>query len=170
MNWLLTLSVLLAHAVTEAPLTVEAYKALRISAHQPEPAIVRVKGYLLPGFTCPPCPEGAQCEPCAADTFILSDRKEACATEKKCPHEMPLAKSLLKAPFTPGTVATFEVELNPSYRLVELETSAGRAQKIQNEEIGKGLRDSLKRSPKLVPTKRPGWLKDIPGDSYELKK
>jgi len=160
---------LLASSVAAGnPLTVEAFKSLQVSFHRPEPALVQVKGHLLPGFTCPPCPPGAQCEPCAGDTLLLSDKSEPCG-RKDCSHELEISRALLKAAFSPGMTATFEVKLAPAYLLTALETAEGKALKERNQETGKALRDSLKRNPKLVPKKRPDWLKEIPGDSYDLK-
>jgi hypothetical protein len=36
---------------------------------------VRVKAFLLDVYNCPKCPKGAQCKPCSAPHFWVSDRK-----------------------------------------------------------------------------------------------
>ncbi len=153
------------HAV--APYTVKEFKSLKLT----EVKRLQVRGYARPGFECPPCPKEALCGPCPPDFFILSDTEKVGGEEIQVPYDRNIVKPIQ---WPSGTLLTVTVEFLPKYEVSEVETPADRERRKksfeENQRLGKELKKSLDDNPKLRKTKRPGWLQDVPGNSYDLQK
>ena len=38
--------------------------------------VLRIEGYIVKIYTCPPCPEGASCKPCMEDNIVISENNK----------------------------------------------------------------------------------------------
>ena len=127
-----------------------------------------VKGYVREIHRCPPCPKDALCEVCAS-YMIVSDTAELCVPTQAAPRcQKPLLLYLdydnNYVNITPGTEIVFHVERSLSMYHISTITPEQRRQSDQN---GKILENTLDQHFKR--RRRPDELKDIPGNTWELK-
>lgn len=133
----------------------------------------QVKGVVSQLFRCPQCPPGAYCEPCG-DFLVLSDDAHRCTRTEElgtpaCSASMQvyLDNTPNHQHITPGTELTLELETSLSAYVGATVTPQQRSEGARNQQILKKVLDS---DPSLERTSRPEWLKDIPGESYRLKR
>lgn len=128
-----------------------------------------IEGYVQKVFWCPPCPPGAQCEPCG-DYFIIGDSPQ-CQNEEngRCAGSIivHMDHSNNYKTITPGTIIRISIETSMSSNTKQYITPE---QTKENEKYRSMLKESLDNNPNLRKAKRPEWLKDIPGETYEFKK
>lgn len=97
-----------------------------------------VKGYVQKIFHCPPCPAGAECEPCA-ESIAISDSPQACPTEN-CSNTLQLFLDYTNnyTNITAGTEITLEVERSMSVRVVQTITPEQRQRSATDQQLLKG--------------------------------
>jgi len=52
----------------------------QLNQQNPKFGTYHVEGYVIRIYTCPPCPKGALCKPCAPEHIILSDENKSLGT------------------------------------------------------------------------------------------
>lgn len=106
-----------------------------------------VHGFITSKFQCPPCPQGAMCEPCAPDSITLADKKEC--VDHACDVTLRVAVNdpVLFKEFTVGqeVLVTMTVET--------------KVQRIEDYHLKEGTKTLLQKEPGLLERNPAEWLK-----------
>jgi hypothetical protein len=172
-----------AHAAEPAPLTVGQFMSQeRIAPAMPGavPTVelgdarpqqkFRVRAYVQSVSQCPPCPEHAKCESCSP-SMIVADAPNRCPPQvdaATCPGALQVMIDYMNnyPDLAPGTQIMFEVETSRAMHTLSMLTPKSRA---ESEMYQKLLVETLDSQPQFKRAKRPDWLKDVPGETYEMK-
>lgn len=105
-----------------------------------------IHGFITSKFQCPPCPQGAECEPCAPDSITLADQKECV--------DHPCDATLRVNITDPGTLKEFNIGQEVLVT-IEVET---KVRSVEDYHLKEGTKALLQVEPELLKNNPAKWL------------
>jgi hypothetical protein len=128
----------------------------------------RIKGYIVDTFECPPCPKGAECEPCPPDYFVLSDKNEKpCAAQPgSCPGQVILSSR-------DATMLQMAKRGLGNAFIADVAVGNIQVRDVKDFEVEEKIKEMLSKDPELLEKNPAKWLQehyDLQDKSLQLNK